>query len=482
MPKTGPNFRILAGVLFLLAACAPAPRPAPSLESTGSLVAPMPRREIVPTADHHVHLLGPFALPLPDPSLPEVELPPALIRLLQARAALIGNVGREEDLDGVFAPDAQLLDAYINHNGWMRDRYWFMRYINLLPASAQRRYVPNRYEVAGGAGYIAGTVLDEPSRYHVDNFMIAVREESDGTWRIVSEASTPTTPPRYRQPVIADRLIADLDEAGIERAVVLSTAFWLGGPPEEGPHRMTPIADPREAVQRENDWTAAQVARYPERLVMACGVNPLHEFAVEELIRCSSIPLVVAMKINIGDADVEFRNPDHMAMLRRLFEAANAHRMAMIVHLEPGRFYGPAEVELFLDELVSRAPDITIQIAHMAGNGPGLTSLEALEAFAHLREAGDPRTRNLYFDFAGIVTGRMGEREAALMVQRMRQIGLDRVLFASDAAPGTTVNPSAAEQWREVRRRLPLTDEELRVVARNQAPYFRATGRREGAP
>jgi predicted TIM-barrel fold metal-dependent hydrolase len=149
--------------------------------------------------------------------------------------------------------------------------------------------------------------------------------------------------------------------------------------------------------------------------------------------------------------------------------------MALIVHLEPGRFYGPAEVEFFLDSLASAAPDVTIQIAHLAGNGPGLTSPEALEAFAKAREAGDPRTRNLYFDFAGLVYKGMGEHEAALMAQRMRQIGLDRILFASDASPGTSANPSAAQHWNETRRRLPLTDEELLVIARNLAPYIPVT-------
>jgi predicted TIM-barrel fold metal-dependent hydrolase len=147
--------------------------------------------------------------------------------------------------------------------------------------------------------------------------------------------------------------------------------------------------------------------------------------------------------------------------------------LALIVHLEPGRFYGPAEVELFLDQIASAALDVTIQIAHLAGNGPGITSPEALEAFATLRVAGDPRTRNLYFDFAGLVHSEISAGQAELMVTRMRQIGLDRILFTSDAAPGTDTNPSADQHWSTARRKLPLTDEELRTIADNVAPYLR---------
>jgi hypothetical protein len=40
------------------------------------------RSEIVPQVDHHTHLLGPYALPLPDPLPPEIKLPAELDRLL----------------------------------------------------------------------------------------------------------------------------------------------------------------------------------------------------------------------------------------------------------------------------------------------------------------------------------------------------------------------------------------------------------------
>ena len=53
-------------------------------------------------------------------------------------------------------------------------------------------------------------------------------------------------------PVTADRLIAQLDAAGIRRAVVLSTAYALGSAWTERP------ADEYAAVRAENDWTASR--------------------------------------------------------------------------------------------------------------------------------------------------------------------------------------------------------------------------------
>ncbi|WP_420126253.1 amidohydrolase family protein [Longimicrobium sp.] len=456
------RFSVVVAILWMLSGCAAAvPAAAP---------APIHRSDIVPLADYHVHLLGPYALPLPDPPAPEVEVPAELSRLLHDRARLFGNVERIEEFGGVFTADARMLNAHVNPTGWMDDRQWFMRYINLWPKTARVRYVPSVYSAGDTHGYVAGTVVDSASGSHFQNFSLGIRRGDDGRWRIATESTTSKTPPRYTQPITAERLIADLDEAGIRRAVVISAGFWLG---EGGTRRMTPVEDGATAVRMENDWTAEQVARYPDRLVMACGINPLRDFAVAELVRCSRIPGVIGIKINVGDAGVRFDDPAHVSKLRALFAAANQNGMAMIVHLEPGRFYGPAEVELFLNEIASAAPDVTIQIAHLAGNGPGITSPEALEAFARLRAAGDPRTRNLYFDFAGLVYAGISAAQAELMATRMRQIGLDRILFASDASPGTNANPSADRHWTEVRRRLPLTDEELRIIASNVPPYLR---------
>jgi hypothetical protein len=93
---------------------------------------------------------------------------------------------------------------------------------------------------------------------------------------------------------------------------------------------------------------------------------------------------------------VSFDNPGDTEKVARFFKVANDNRIAMVVHLEPGKFYGPKEVETFLSRIVSASPDIPIQIAHLAGNGPGITSPEALTVFAEARAARDPRTKNLY--------------------------------------------------------------------------------------
>jgi hypothetical protein len=59
--------------------------------------------------------------------------------------------------------------------------------------------------------------------------------------------------------------------------------------------------------------------------------------------------------------------------LRRVFHAANQNRMAIAVHMHSNvdhhRPYGAREAHIFLEQLIPEAPDVTIQIAHLAGAG-----------------------------------------------------------------------------------------------------------------
>ena len=267
--------------------------------------------------------------------------------------------------------------------------------------------------------------------------------------------------------VTADRLIAQLDAAGIRRAVVLSLAYAHGNPSLRG-------NDEYAKVRAENDWTGQQVARYPDRLRAFCSFNPLREYALAELDRCAKDPhLRHGLKLHLANSQVDLRDSGHVEQLRRVFRAANAHRMPIIIHLWTGRTYGQKDAEVFLNQILPEAPNIPIQIAHLAGAGPGLdpNSQKALVVLADAVSAGDPRTRNLYFDVATSVTMQTSAEDAKFIADRLRQIGLNRIFYGSDMA--ILGNPTARQGWGAFRGMLPLTEAEFRTIANNVAPYMR---------
>jgi uncharacterized protein len=267
----------------------------------------------------------------------------------------------------------------------------------------------------------------------------------------------------------ADDLIEQLDAAGIRRAVVLSTAYIF-----EQPSRKA--HDAEERLRRGNDWTSRQVARYPDRLIGFCGLNPLKDYALDELTRCAKDPnLRRGLKLHFGNSVVDYHHPTHIERVRRVFRAANEHRMTIVVHVRASVTqklpYGPDEALIFLNELMPAAPDVVVQIAHFAGAGSWQDggAQRALELFADAVARRDPRTRLIYFDVTtlGAPSGAGDAQWGAAMTRRL---GTERVLFGSDA---TLPNTTPGDAWAALRRLLPLTDDEFRAIAGNVPPYMR---------
>ncbi len=452
-------------LLTALSGCAHAPA---SPRAADASLRPAAPSEIVPWADYHVHLLGPYALPV-NPPLPEVQVPPGVRQLLQARARLFGPDRSSQPIDDVYTTDAAVLDDFIDTR-WMVGEADIARFLTIFSRHAVR-LVPSSVRIGEDAGFVAGTVVVDSTGAHGLNFVLGIARGRDGRWRIASEAMTRKDPPRYTQPITADRLIADLDRAGIRRALVLSEAFWIGGPEGARIERLAPAPDQPTAVRLENDWTAQQVARYPDRLVMACGINPLDAWAIAELERCSTIPQVRAMKLNIGEGgdDIDLHDAAQVRELRRFFQAANARRMPIVVHLGSRGGFGRAEVRIFLREIMSAAPDIPVQIAHLSS---GFQHRDALAEFADARAANDPSARNLYFDLSVGSFKDLDPELGQFIARSIRAIGLEHVLYASDEQPGDHHAPTAVH-WAEMLANLPLTRDEFRAIADNVAPYMR---------
>lgn len=273
-------------------------------------------------------------------------------------------------------------------------------------------------------------------------------------------------------PIITARdLVALLDAAGIRHALVLSVAYMYGSPART-------LADEYAHVRAENDWTGAQAAQYPDRLRAFCSFNPLKEYALDELARCASNPqLRHGLKLHFGNSDVQTDLPAHVERLCRVFRAANEHRMPIVVHLRASisknRPYGAAQARVFLEQLLPLVPDIAVQVAHLAGTGPGYDDPPADRAMAVLAgavEQGDPRTSQLWFDVATVADRTISPASATLMARRIRQVGVARILYGSDAAVGDNLQPR--EGWAAFHR-LPLTEDEFARIARNLAPYLR---------
>jgi predicted TIM-barrel fold metal-dependent hydrolase len=217
------------------------------------------------------------------------------------------------------------------------------------------------------------------------------------------------------------------------------------------------------------------VAQFPDRLVGFCGLNPLTPYALDELARCTRDPhLRNGLKLHFGNSVVDYHDPRHVRQIQRVFRAANQRRMPIVVHMHASVTeklpYGRDEGLIFLNEMLPAAPDVVVQVAHMAGSGaPGDEGAQqVLDLLADAIARRDRRTRHLYFDITA-VGDRVSPDDARRWAARIRQVGMARLLFGSDAV-GVPYGP--ADAWTTLRRVLPLTDGEFGALAANAAPYL----------
>ena len=270
--------------------------------------------------------------------------------------------------------------------------------------------------------------------------------------------------------IMAADVIKLLDAAGIQHGVLLSMGYAYGRPGREP-------RDEYERVKAENDWVAAQAALYPKRLIAFCGLNPLKDYAVAEIERCSKdARMIRGIKLHLGNSDVRLELPDHLAKLRAVFRAANAHKMAIVVHARASisldRPYGAEQARLMLEELLPLVTNSVVQIAHLAGSGPGYNDPKAgaaLQVYIDAIKRRDPRVKNLWFDLTSTAYPQNTPEMSALLAERIRAIGPDRVLYGTDITIGANLSPK--DSWSQVGL-LDLTDKEIKRIARNKAPYF----------
>jgi len=265
-----------------------------------------------------------------------------------------------------------------------------------------------------------------------------------------------------------------LDEAGIEKGVLLSLAYMFGRPG-------TDVSNEYAKVKQENDYVARQAARFPDRLVAFCSVNPLADYALKEMKRCASNTHLEGLKLQLANSKVDLRDTTDVRRLAEVFATANQHRLPIVVHLWTGSEYGRKDAEIFIRRVLPEAPDVPVQVAHMGGAGMfSKTTVDAMEAFAGAIEKGETAMEDVVFDLGAVTADpsramaegdttraeryRTTHRRTARWIKR---IGPDRVVFGSDYFA------RSVPDYVTTLRALPLEERVLRDVFDNTAAYLR---------
>lgn len=269
----------------------------------------------------------------------------------------------------------------------------------------------------------------------------------------------------------AGKVIELLDAAGTHKAALLSTAYFFGMPEVD-------FENEYSKVRAENDYVARQAALYPERLTAFCGLNPLKDYAVKEVERCSEKSGVIGIKLHFANSSVDLRNENHRRKAAEVFRAANRNGMAVVVHLwTRNPDYGRKDVKLFIDEILAEAPDITVQVAHLGGPGTySNVTHRASTGFIEAIDSEHPLMDDIYFDLSSVPTHperaeSEDDRQTRVklnrqLAKRIRELGPGRILWGTDWIAGPT------ERYVKRVQSIPLPEKILAEISANTAPYL----------
>ncbi len=301
-----------------------------------------------------------------------------------------------------------------------------------------------------------------------DHHMHIYSEAATQVWAAMCEATPDDCDDELPIPSAAlpgQAAVRVLDEAELEKGVILSLGYFYGAPEVA----RTKFDDHRY-VRAENEFVAAQVSLFPDRLAGFFSVNPISNYAVSEVGYWAEHGGLAGLKLHLANSAFDFSNPNHMERLSAVISVMNDHGLPVVIHLrhrESG--YGYEHAASFIDQIARHAPAVNFQLAHLAGWGGYDEGTDgAVEAFLDAIADGVLDRDKVWFDVAAVVEAEMPDVDLVALRERVREIGFDRLLFASDwdeADPVTYMNM--------LREYLLLSDEEMDQLMSNEAPYVR---------
>jgi len=201
----------------------------------------------------------------------------------------------------------------------------------------------------------------------------------------------------------AEEVIASMDEHKIDKSVILNLG-WVS----------------HELCVETNDYILEAIARYPERLIGFCVIQPLAgDKALKELERCARNGVK-----GIGEMrpDVQDFNLKDSSVMRPVIETAVKHNLIFLTHAsEPvgHQYFGKGNITPeAIYPFILNFPDLKVVCAHWGGGLPFYALMpEVAEALS-----------NVYFDTAA--TPFLYKPQ---IFQQIADIaGSDKILFGSD--------------------------------------------------
>ncbi len=229
----------------------------------------------------------------------------------------------------------------------------------------------------------------------------------------------------------------------------------------------------RELVEKENSYVAAARDKHTKKVRAFCSIDPLRDYALEELERCRSALKMDGIKLHHNANQVYLTVPAHLEKVKKVFEFAAKHKMPILMHFDNShRRFGAADINLLTGSILNELGPVNLTIAHFGTSGGFSSRTRAfLNAFiTELNANKNLEKHRILFDISAVALDKDSEgvrkltdEEFAVLGIYVRRLGFDRIRFGTDYP---LYNPD--EYLAILRGRLKLSDNEIRMLLRSK--------------
>ena len=189
-------------------------------------------------------------------------------------------------------------------------------------------------------------------------------------------------------------------------------------------------------VKAENDWAynLLGASEYEGKMKLFCGINPLKDYALQELKRCVEELNFAGVKLHLTGSGVDIFNEDHVSRLQAIANYVESNNIPILIHnnldnyTEPSLYYKKLS-RIFLEN----RKQMKIVFAH--GGGQGGFNTKTYKFIDHALSVHDDESSNqLYFEVSGVILKQeyIGKIESNVLGELVEKHGTDHFLFGSD--------------------------------------------------
>ena len=258
-----------------------------------------------------------------------------------------------------------------------------------------------------------------------------------------------------------------LKNAAVDRIDLISMAHVFSSEEFGG------FKNERELVEKENNYVASARDKYPKKVRAFCSVDPLRDYALDELERCRTGLGMDGIKLHHNANQVYLTVPEHLAKVKRVFHFAADHKLPILLHFDNShRRFGKPDVDLLVGSILKDLKPIDMRIAHFGTSGGFSQRTRGfLNAFID-QFAVEPalKKHRITFDISAVALDkdsegvrRLTEEDFAVLRRYIQRLGPERVAFGTDYPLYTPIEYAAI-----LTGRVGLTDREMRSILKNK--------------